>query len=342
MFNCDLCDVSSTSIGNFRKHLNTQKHKDAVEKKKLDVQLSVSTQIVSIPIVRQTQLVNNDTSDQSLTKSHICKCCKKTYYSIYTLKRHYKICKNAQQLISENTMDIIDNLLDKTASNEDKQNITIVINNNNNITNNTNTNNINNNLNIELSQDDPDAKYAAFYELWSRYNVNPFGYENFDMLDNQAVADRIHGSGLNAFMEFISVLYSDKKNHNVALYNQREKLIKYLNATGKVKITSLEKMLNDLVMNCIDGLDKFLDRKDISIKKSYKNIIDKLKFIHEQDGDNPYIDKYIDALKLVILNISSSALENMTAIEKVITQDFTEMEKNGRLVVPRSDLRVNP
>ena len=67
-----------------------------------------------------------------------------------------------------------------------------------------------------------------------------------------------------------------------------------------------------------------------------------INFIHEQDGDNPYIDKYIDALKLVILNISSSALENMTAIEKVITQDFTEMEKNGRLVVPRSELRVNP
>ena len=352
MFNCDLCDVSSTSIGNFRKHLNTQKHKDAVEKQKLDVQISVGTQIVSIPTINQTQLVNNDTPEQSLTKSpkspkspksHICKCCKKSYYSIYTLKRHYKICKNAQQLISENTMDIIDNLLDKTATSEEKQNITIIINNNNNTNNtNNNTNNINNNLNIELSQDDPDNKYAAFYELWSRYNVNPFGYENFDMLDNQAIADRIHGGGLNAFMEFIAVLYSDKKNHNVALYNQREKLIKYLNATGKVKITSLEKMLNDLVMNCIDGLDKFLDRKDISIKKSYKNIIDKLKFIHEQDGANPYINKYIDALKLVILNISSSALENMTAIEKVITQDFAEMEKNGRLVVPRSELRANP
>jgi hypothetical protein len=345
MFECTYCDTKYTSVNHYKTHVATKKHQ---------INLAKTVSISNITDTQQTVNPKQITllpEEQQLAQKHkfSCKCCNKVLASKFSLNRHYKICSSAQQLISENTMDIIDNLLDKTATGEDKQNITIVINNNNNITNNTNTNNnlnnINNNLNIGLSpddSDDPDDKYAAFYELWSRYNVKPFGYENFDMLDNQAVADRIHGSGLNAFMEFISVLYSDKKNHNVALYNQREKLIKYLHSTGKVKITSLEKMLNDLVMNCIDGLDKFLDRKDISIKKSYKNIIDKLKLIHEQDGDNPYIDKYIGALKLVILNISSSALENMTAIEKVITQDFTEMEKNGRLVVPRSELRVNP
>lgn len=140
----------------------------------------------------------------------------------------------------------------------------------------------------------------------------------------------------------LNILYSDKKNHNVAVYNQREKLVKYLTVLGKIKITSLDKMLSDLVMNCIDGLDRFLDRKDLSIKQCYKNIIDKLKFMHEQDGENPYIDKYTEALKLVILNISSSALENMTAIDKAIARDIEQLRKNGNLVIPRIDLRIDP
>lgn len=343
MFACKYCQSDYSSYSHYKTHVATKKHRESLAK------LSISNNTIAQSSINSGQITQTQESTQPEEQSgnFKCKCCNKVLVSKFSLKRHYKICKVAQDLIDENTMNIIDNLLESKKIADDKQNITIVINNNTNNINNTNTtNNINNtnnnNLNIELSKDDPDAKYNAFYGLWNRYNVNPFGYENLSMLDDPKVADRIHSGGLNAFTEFIHALYSDKKNHNVALYNQREKLVKYLHSGGKVKITTLEKMMSDLVMNCIDGLDRFLDRKDISIRKCYKNIIDKLKLIHEQDGENPYIDKYLDALKLVILNISSSALETITAIEKAITKDVADLEQSGKIIIPSSALRLDP
>jgi len=61
------------------------------------------------------------------------------------------------------------------------------------------------------------------------------------MLKQKDIADRIHGNGLNAFIELIKVVYADTQNHNVALYNKREKLVKYLNANGDVEITTFRK-----------------------------------------------------------------------------------------------------
>jgi hypothetical protein len=232
-------------------------------------------------------------------------------------------------------VDIIDNLLggkvDKSLL-DGKQPTNIVINN----TNKTNTKNININV---IQYQAPDDEYYAF---WKAHKVNPVGFENTEMLKNKDIADRIHGCGLNAFFELINVLYSDTQNHNVSIYNQREKLVKYINSKGEVEITTMQKMLDLLVMNNIDVLDKFLDDKDIPIRKTYKNIIDKLKFIHEQDGDNPYLPRYLEGLRLVLLNISKSALKKIAEFENLITTDITELEKKNSLSVPRTDFRLKP
>jgi len=101
-------------------------------------------------------------------------------------------------------------------------------------------------------------------------------------------------------------------------------------------------MLDLLVMNNIDVLDKFLDDKDIPIRKTYQSIIEKLKLIHEQDGDNPYLPKYLEALRLILLNISKSALDKITEFETIIANDVEQLEKRNSLLVPRTDFRLAP
>lgn len=209
MFTCKYCYTNYSTYNHYKTHISTKKHYENLTKMQ-----SLTNNQQSATNISQITLVPE--SDQQSTKleSFKCKCCNKILASKFSLKRHYKICKSAQNLIDENTMDIIDNLLesklDKSMSN-DKQNITIVINNNNtnNINNNNinNTNNTNNNVNIELSHDDTDDVYAPFYGLWNKHNVNPFGYEDLSMFDDQAIADRIHSDGLNAFMEFKYTLF---------------------------------------------------------------------------------------------------------------------------------------
>ena len=336
MLKCAACNVTANSVCNFRTHLATKKHILNVERLERS-QLIVDT----TPIINMNNRSILEDKQETISK-YTCKCCKKELSSNFNLKRHIKKCEKAQQLINNNAVNIIDNLLggkiDKLLL-ESKQPINIVINNITNNTNNntnTNTNNINNNVIQFQSTDD------EYYNFWKGRKVNPVGFENTDMLKNKEIADRIHGGGLNAFVELIKAVYSHAQNHNVALFNRREKLVKYINSSGEIEITTLQKMLDLLVMNNIDVLDNFLDDKDIPIRKTYKNIIDKLKFIHEQDGDNPYLPKYLEALRLILLNISKSALDKITEFENVITNDVAELEKKNSLLVPRTDFRLVP
>jgi hypothetical protein len=342
MFKCAVCDVSANSVCHFRTHLATKKHILNVEKHKQS-QLIVDS---SANKVDNTQS-DNAVDIKEVESKYVCKCCNKVLSSKFNLKRHLKTCDEVRELLNNKKEDFINELVNDVLNNkvdksllDGKQPINIVINNitNNNNTNNNNTNNTNNNVNV-LQIQSPDDEY---YQFWKERNINPVGFENLDMLSKTDIADRIHGSGLNAFMELIKVIYSNSQNHNVALYNKREKLVKYLNSNGEIEITTMQKMLDLLVQNNIDVLDKFLDDKDITIRKTYKSVIDKLKFIHEQDGDNPYFPKYVEALRLILLNISKSALEKIADFEQAITKDLNELEKMKNLTVPRTDLRLKP
>ena len=338
MFKCIYCDTDVASPSHYKAHLATSKHKRNYI---LSTNVINTQQDDSNMTNKLKHIIELNNTTQLPKKTFICKCCNKSLASKFSLDRHYRVCQSAQTLIKTNTIDIIDNLLDNKIDKsllDGKQPINIVI---NNITNNNNTNNTNNNTNnVNVLQiQSPDDEY---YQFWKERNINPVGFENLDMLTKTDIADRIHGSGLNAFMELIKVIYSDSQNHNVALYNKREKLVKYLNSNGEIEITTMQKMLDLLVQNNIDVLDKFLDDKDITIRKTYKSVIDKLKFIHEQDGDNPYFPKYVEALRLILLNISKSALEKIADFEQAITKDLNEIEKIKNLTVPRTDLRLKP
>jgi hypothetical protein len=324
----------------FKQHLLTKNHIANLTKQNKS---NSDNQQTLIPINSNTVNEQLIETKQSKGPNYCCKYCSNSYYSNYNLKRHYETCKKfAEYMATEKKKLIRQNMIDNIVENikihvpsidTNDQPINIII--NNNIVNNT----LNGNLVVAISNSVD--KEQEFYEFWNTVNVNPVGFEDTEMLSKQEIADKIHGGGLNAFIAYVRAVYSNKKNHNVGLFNKREKLVKYITANGDVEITTLNKMLDLLVMNNIDGLDVFLDRKDISIKKSYKNIIDKLKFIHEQDGENPYLEKYIKELYLIILNISRSALAKISELETTLTTTGNELAlKQSGLVIPRTDYRT--
>jgi len=345
MLSCAVCNISICSVYYFKQHLLTKNHIANLAKQSNPIP---ANQLAKIQDNLNTNIEPLTENKQSKSPNYCCKYCSKNYYSNYNLKRHYDTCKKfadymateKQKLIRQNMIDNVEDSITHQSYPIDTsiQPINIII--NNNITNNNNI--LNGNVNVALiNNTNVVDKEAEFYEFWKKNRVNPVGFENLDMLNNQAIADKIHGCGLNAFIAYIKEVYSNKDNHNVGLFNKRDKLVKYIAANGNVEITTLQKMLDMLVMNNIDGLDMFLDRKDISIRKSYKNIIDKLKFIHEQDGDNPYLEKYIKELYLIILNISQSALGKITELENALANTSNELAlaKSG-LVIPRTDFRT--
>jgi hypothetical protein len=339
MFTCCVCNIELSSVYKFKQHVLTKTHIS-----KLSVKQHSLNEPNTVAISQLAQSTNNLVTTNVIKTPSVCKYCDKKYSTIYNLKRHYDTCKPFIQFMENEKNKIINDISNGVCNTNNLSGlptlnngtpINIVI---NNITNN---NTLNGDLNISVTN--TINKEDEFYEFWKHNKVNPVGFENTEMLNNQAIADKIHGNGLNAFMEYIKAVYSNTENHNVTIYNKRDKLVKYISANGNIEITTLNKILDMLVMNNIDGLDVFLDRKDISIKKSYKNIIDKLKFIHEQDGDNPYLETYIRELYLIILNISTSALTKITALEKALnnTSDELSMVKS-KLVVPRTDFRTVP
>lgn len=326
MFKCSVCDVTAKTICNFRTHLSTKKHILNVE--------NVNQNAI---IVLDNSNLNINISTQIQKLKFICKCCNKELSTKYNLKRHIDTCSEVKDHLERQQLNAINELVNDIQTNNNldqvlggNQPINIVI---NNITNNTN-----NNLQVNVTQYKNSTD--EYNDYWKLHNINPVGFENLDMLKNPEIANKIHGNGLNAFMGLVKAVYSDKTNHNMALVNQREKLVKFLNSKGEIEITTLNKMLDLLVQNNIDVLDKFLDDATIPIKQSYKTVIDRLKFIHEQDGDNPFFPKYVAALKIVLLNISKSALENMDEFENTISNDCEQMQKLKDLKIPSTELRL--
>ena len=345
MLSCNVCNISICSVYYFKQHLLTKNHIANITK-----QHQQSNPVNQLALIQandsnthNNQITGNKTNNNP---NYCCKYCSNSYYSNYNLKRHYDTCKKfAEYMTTEKRKIMHQNMIDGGMCNVSLQSgadtivqpINIII--NNNITNNNNI--LNGNLNVAFCNSVD--KNTEFYDFWKGNKVNPVGFENMEMLNNQAIADKIHGAGLNAFMEYIKAIYSNKDNHNVSIYNKRDKLVKYISANGNVEITTLNKILDMLVMNNIDGLDMFLDRKDISIRQSYKNIIDKLKFIHEQDGNNPYLEKYIKELYLIILNISQSALSKITELENMLANTSNDLLLNKEgLQIPRTNFRTVP
>ena len=84
MLNCKYCNITSTSIGNFRKHILTQKHK-LILQHNLE---SDTTNTISIT-TGNTHTEGTINNNVSVKENYTCKYCAKTFTSINHLKVHF-------------------------------------------------------------------------------------------------------------------------------------------------------------------------------------------------------------------------------------------------------------
>lgn len=361
MTECIICKIKISQIYNYRKHLSTKIHIRNVEKlnslksnqvsDEVDIRDSISglESTYFIPINSNTELgqllgsENNQLeipNNIKLKSKFICKCCNNSFASNFSLKRHIKTCGAIQLLLSKtDNVSAIADYFNKSNDNiPAASNVTIIV--NNNTINNTINNTLNGDININVGNATKDEIYDNFINYWKIMGSNPFGFEDTKMLEDKNVYNDVHANGLKAYKAYIKHVYSNAANHNVALYNKREKLCKYLNSKGEISIVSLDSILIEMVMNNLDSLDAFLDRTDIPIKPQYKNMIDKLKEIHMQDGDNPYLNEYIAEMRIVLLNTSDSALKNIKRFHENLEK--YNLEHTGqKLIVPSTDKRID-
>jgi len=240
-----------------------------------------------------------------------CEGCNKSFYSIGNVNRHKKNCKESK--------------IQTAIANNDGQS-----GNSGNITINIQQNIVNN---IELSGE------VFFYDFWEKAGIRPMGFEDLSGLDSQEIADKIHGFGLNCFVEFINQVYKNEVNHNIALFNKRDKLVKYIHKSGEIKIDSLSSVMSSVLMNLVDYLDSYLEREDIIIKPEFLSVIKKLKEIHMIE-ENPNLDRYNTHLYNRLLNITTSSLKKMKNYDSKIAAELRDSLRKLSLSNPRTDART--
>jgi len=303
-YKCSYCNVGLNSMSSYRYHCISKKHLSNVEKSLLN------KCVISNPYLKQPLEIK-------------CNFCSKTVCNMGNLNRHKKTCKLNPNNIKQPT--IAQDILVNPTNN-------ITINVQQNITNNIiNAENITNNIQII-----PDE---IFNNFWKQAGIRPFGFEDLSGLDNQEIADKIHSFGLNCFVEFITQIYKNTLNHNISLYNKREKLVKYVHKSGEVKIDSLVSVMSSLLMNLVDYLDTYLDRTDIQVKQQYLPIIKKLKDIHALE-ENPHLDRYNTHLYNKILNFSNSGAEKIKEFERKLELELFDKLNELELSIPRTDSRT--
>lgn len=242
-----------------------------------------------------------------------CDACNKSFCNIGNVNRHKKKCKETK-------------LRNAVANNN------VQAGNGGNITINIQQNIINN---IEISGED------FFYDFWKKAGIRPMGYEDLSGLEGQEIADKIHGFGLNCFVEFINHVYNNEVNHNIAVFNKRDKLVKYIHKSGEIKIDSLSSVMSSVLMNLVDYLDSYLERKDIIIKPEFLSIIKKLKEIHMLE-ENPNLERYNTHLYNRLLNITTSSLKKMKNYDSKIAAELSDSLRKLAGTKARTDSRTEP
>jgi len=131
----------------------------------------------------------------------------------------------------------------------------------------TTQNNINNttNNNINLTQNNTNNNII----------IMPFGSEDLSMIPPD-MQKYIISRGFSAYSILLDELYKNPQNNNIHLYDKRNKLVKYLDADKKIKVTKFKEIVEDIVYANIDRIDEFLDEHYDSLDDKKKKYAAKL------------------------------------------------------------------
>lgn len=121
MFRCDECKFITTFNSNYKRHLETKKHKELVEK-------GLKCKGFLENVKDNVKDLNETIKDDKLNIKINCPYCNKTYSCRQSLYEHKKICKN-KEISQMNTINGNNNNINSTITNNNNIHNTIIINN---------------------------------------------------------------------------------------------------------------------------------------------------------------------------------------------------------------------
>ena len=274
IYTCDICNISTHLVGNYKRHLNTFKHKRNIENKQKNMVLLNKTCKMN---QKEPQMNQNEPKNNKTDKLFFCEYCDQKFKSIPSKRRH-----ELHRCIENNNEVSLFKKLYKDSQKEKseyKKQIKMLLNKVGNVTNTT----ITNNSNIQL---------------------NSYGNEDLSHITDTMKSDmlKIPYGMIPKFIE--AVHFNDEKpeNKNILLTNKRDNKIKIFSGNKWIYKTK-DDTINDLV-----------DGKYFILDSHYDNIIDNLckmnidpkkyeEFRSKYDENNKELIEKIKAeSELVLLN----------------------------------------
>ena len=322
-FNCVLCNFSSKSKYNYERHLETNKHKNAIIRREKNLHQLTSIninlhQLTSIDINEKIKKNKNKSKIKNIDKDkntkivekYIKTTCKYCNSSVIqnNLRRHYrttclKIPKYDKELIIDkynNHKKRKNNELVNYNKVDNKENITNIMSNNN------ITNNIQQNFNIR---------------------INPLGKEDLSFLtDNDKIA--ILMKRYMGVPELIKKIHNNPCNHNFFLPNVNKKIMAYLNKDNKLEYDNYNEVCDQIVEDNIQRFDEIFNEIGNKLNSNIKSRVNKV--VQDNNTSEIINKKYIEDIKFYLMNKSKEYKKDINEFISNLTEKI-EIENNNVL-----------
>lgn len=310
-FYCEHCCQECKNVREFKKHIQSKNHHDAIKiynaTLKLEREAEIHERNERKPKNKQIKPIDNELSTLCKTKNnmdydenyqYVCDYCGQKYiykksYDTHIDKCYGETIYSLQSKITESTARKLIKLLSISKGNKSNNitNITnnSVVNNNGIIADTVNTQNIQNNI----------------------INIFPFGNEDLSMLTDE-VKINIYKRGFTAYENLLNEIYKHDQNKNIYIANQRDGIVKFINENKELEIGYIKDAIEKLYDTKKDILLQIIDEyRGTQNKHAEKRIDDLEKAISNNSVDK----KYYTLSKLKLHQISASSKQKLKEIE---------------------------
>jgi hypothetical protein len=244
IYNCKVCAFSSKLLGDYKRHINTKKHKKLTNIINNNIMEPIGTnrnQMEPIGTNRNQMeligtninIINKNNLSNVVKDIYKCKYCNKNYTFMKSLYKHQRInCKEIPIIKKNHLIQLFNN-------NGNTINKLELISNGTKIINNTlNNNNTFNNINIK--------------------DINPFSLESIEHISLERMIE-IMNSKHKIIKEYCKDLYKLPKNKNAYL-DLRNKLIFFIDKDNSIEIETISSMLSTMVENHMETINKYYEK----------------------------------------------------------------------------------
>lgn len=296
IYECKLCDISTTLKTDYTRHLSTKKH--IINVKQQNAQICKKR--INSHNITQKGIKNEDIGASSanvIVVGAICDYCNKKFKNSRSLSYHNKnSCKKIPVRIKNNY------ILSHNNNGNSKTKLELIDIKPTRIINNTMNNNliVNNNL-----------------------VINPVGNESIEHINKERMLE-ILSSGNNMLKEFCKELYSVTENLNVYL-DFRCKMITFVNKDNKLEIDTMSRMIQKMVYTHMDRIKLTMKNYRLDLPdKAIRLFDDTIKIYNcvissDNEDDTDYIEQEHDKLNIRLMeDIKTSLMLVKDKCKKVI------------------------